>query len=119
MLKVRRLIITMAVLAPLLTYTQASADWPTYHGNNTRQGNDSTDQAVSGTAPWTSVSLDGQVYGQPVIVGNQLVVATENDTVYALNATTGVKVWSTHVGTPRTDNFPCGNINPLGITGTP
>jgi len=119
MLTMRRQIITIAILAPLLGYTHVSADWPTYHGNNTRQGNDSTDQAVSGSAPWTSISLDGQVYGQPVIAGNQLVVATENDTVYALNATTGSTMWSTHIGTPRTDNFPCGNINPLGITGTP
>ncbi len=119
MLGVRRLIIALAVIAPLLTATRAAADWPTYHGDNTRQGNDTTDQAVSGSAPWTSVALDGQLYGQPVIVGGQLVVATENDTVYSLNATTGHVVWSTHIGAPRTANFPCGNIDPLGITGTP
>ena len=123
MLRVRRLIIALAVLGPLLTYTQVAADWPTYHGNNTRQGDDTTDQAVSGTVGWTSAALDGQLYGQPVINGNQLIVATENDTVYSLNATTGAVVWTKHVPTPtavpRTDNFPCGDITPLGITGTP
>ncbi|MGA8360654.1 MAG: IPT/TIG domain-containing protein [Candidatus Dormiibacterota bacterium] len=119
MLGVRRLIIALALVAPLLTATQAAADWPTYHGNNTRQGDDATDQAVTGTAPWTSVALDGQLYGQPVVVGGQLVAATENDTVYSLNAATGRVEWSTHIGAPRTDNFPCGDIDPLGITGTP
>src|SRR5580692_6256080 len=118
MLGVRRLIIALAVIAPLLTATQAAADWPTYHGDNTRQGDDTTDQAVSGSAPWTSVPLDGQLYGQPVIVGGQLVVATENDTVYSLNAATGHVAWSAHIGAPRTASFPCGNIDPLGITGT-
>jgi hypothetical protein len=119
MLGVRRLILALAVLAPLLIATQADADWPTYHGSNTRQGDDTTDQAVSGSAPWTSVALDGQLYGQPVIVGGQLVAATENDTVYSLNAATGHVEWSTHIGAPRTANFPCGDIDPLGITGTP
>ena len=120
-LGVRRLIIALAVLVPLLTYTEVAADWPTYHGNNTRQGDDTTDQAVSGSAPWTSVALDGQLYGQPVIAGNQLVAATENNTVYSLNATTGGVVWTSHIpgASPRTDNFPCGDIDPLGITGTP
>jgi outer membrane protein assembly factor BamB len=120
MLGVRRLIVVLALLAPLLTSTPAAADWPTYHGNNTRQGDDTTDQAVSGSAPWTSLALDGQLYGQPVVVGSQLVAATENNTVYALNATTGAVLWSKHIpGVPRTHNFPCGNIDPLGITGTP
>ncbi|HVC42088.1 MAG TPA: IPT/TIG domain-containing protein [Candidatus Saccharimonadales bacterium] len=121
MLGVRRLIIALAALAPLLTATQAAADWPTYHGNNTRQGDDTTDQAVSGTAPWTSTPLDGQLYGQPVIVGGRLIAATENDTVYSLNAATGQVEWTTHIGIgpPRTANFPCGDIDPLGITGTP
>lgn len=59
--RVRRLIVTLAALAPLLTLMQASADWPTYHGNNTRQGDDTTDAALSGGPPWTSVPLDGQL----------------------------------------------------------
>jgi len=116
---VRRLTLILAALVPLLTFTQASADWPTYHLNNTRQGDDTTDGAQSGTPPWTSIHLDGQVYGQPVIVGGRVVVATENDTVYSLNSLSGAIEWSTHIGAPRTDNFPCGNIMPLGITGTP
>lgn len=115
----RRLIVALVALAPLVTVSQASADWLTYHGNNTRQGDDTADQALSGGPAWTSVALDGQVYGQPVVVGTQLIAATENNTVYSLNATTGAVEWHTHIGAPRTDNFPCGDIVPLGITGTP
>jgi hypothetical protein len=96
-----------------------AADWPTFHGDNTRQGNDTSDPGLSSpTARWTS-QLDGKVYGQPVVVGGQVIVATENNTVYSLSAANGSVQWQRHLGPPRTSNFPCGNINPLGITGTP
>lgn len=96
-----------------------AADWPTFHGDNTRQGNDTSDPGLSSpTARWTS-QLDGKVYGQPVVVGGQVIVATENNTVYSLSAANGSVQWHTHLGPPRTSNFPCGNIMPLGITGTP
>ena len=49
---------------------------------------------------WTSPTLDGELYGEPLVSGGQVFVATENDTVYALSATTGAVVWSTHLGTP-------------------
>jgi outer membrane protein assembly factor BamB len=49
-----------------------------------------------------------------------LFVATELNWVYALDATTGAEVWSRQVGTPvPLAALPCGNIDPLGITGTP
>jgi outer membrane protein assembly factor BamB len=46
---------------------------------------------------------------------------TENDSVYALNASTGTVEWRTHLATPVTGStLPCGNIEPVtGITGTP
>jgi outer membrane protein assembly factor BamB len=103
----------------LLPGTATAADWPTFHGDNTRQGNDSSDPGLSSaSARWTS-QLDGKVYGQPVVVGGQVIVATENNTVYSLSAANGAVQWHNHLGPPRTSNFPCGNIMPLGITGTP
>jgi outer membrane protein assembly factor BamB len=67
---------------------------------------------------WTA-TLDGAVYGQPLVVGGRIFAATENDTVYALNPDTGATVWSAHVGTPEPlSDLPCGNINPLGVTST-
>ena len=67
----------------------------------------------------------GSVYAQPLYVENgpggaaMIIVATETNRVYALNAGTGNVIWHRHVGTPVTSGLPCGNINPLGITGTP
>ena len=64
--------------------------------------------------------LDGAVYGQPLLVGDLVIAATENDSVYALDQATGKVIWRTHVGTPvPLSDLPCGNIDPLGITGTP
>ena len=66
------------------------------------------------------VHLDGAVYGQPLLVGDMAIAATENDSLYALDQATGKVVWRTHVGTPvPLAELPCGNIDPLGITGTP
>jgi outer membrane protein assembly factor BamB len=64
--------------------------------------------------------LDGAVYGQPLLIGSLVVVATENDSVYALNAATGAVTWHARLGAPAPrSSLPCGNIDPLGITGTP
>jgi polyvinyl alcohol dehydrogenase (cytochrome) len=96
-----------------------SSDWTTFHKDNTRAGN-ATDLAPVGTLSiaWNA-ALDGNVYGQPLVVGGRVYAATENDTVYELDPTNGAVVWSTHVGTPvQLSTLPCGNINPLGITGT-
>jgi hypothetical protein len=68
----------------------------------------------------------GRVYAQPVVwespkTGQRLlIIATENDTVYALDANSGQAVWQRTLGRPvRRSALPCGNIAPLGITGTP
>jgi outer membrane protein assembly factor BamB len=104
----------------LLPVRVSAADSPTYHGDNTRQGNDTSDPSLgSPAAVWTSGALDGNLYGQPVVVGAQVIVATENNTVYSLSASNGGVQWSRHLATPRTTGFVCGNITPLGITSTP
>jgi outer membrane protein assembly factor BamB len=64
--------------------------------------------------------LDGAVYGQPLLVGGIVIAATENDSVYGLDISTGRVKWRSHLGTPvPLSALPCGNIDPLGITGTP
>jgi outer membrane protein assembly factor BamB len=70
---------------------------------------------------WTSPKLDGQLYGEPLVLGDRVYVATQDDTVYALSAATGAIAWSAQLGTPvRSSLLPCSNINPIvGITGTP
>lgn len=102
-------------LAPTSPY----ASWSTYHGNRHRTGFAPTMPTVSGS-PVVSErhALDGNVYASPLVVSGRVVVATENDTVYAFQR--GQRVWRRHLGTPAAQGeLPCGNIFPLGITGTP
>jgi DNA-binding beta-propeller fold protein YncE len=95
-------------------------DWTTYHYSLDRQGYDRKIPAAGGTlaAAW-SKALDGAVYAEPLVVGRSIIAVTENDTVYALSLR-GKVLWSNHVGEPvPVSELPCGNIDPLGITGTP
>jgi outer membrane protein assembly factor BamB len=67
----------------------------------------------------SSLHLDGAVYASPIIVNGTVIVATENDTVYALDLG-GRTIWQQHLGSPSpAEERQCGNISPLGITGTP
>jgi polyvinyl alcohol dehydrogenase (cytochrome) len=94
-------------------------DWTTYHGANSRTGFAAT-SATCAKASWRSQSLDGEVYAEPLTYAGMVFVATENDSVYAINATSGMVVWRTHLGTPMQGSaLPCGDISPSGITGTP
>jgi hypothetical protein len=66
------------------------------------------------------VTLDGAVYGAPLVVGSVVVLATEGGSVVAVDAPTGRQLWSRHLGAPvPLSALPCGNIDPLGITGKP
>ncbi|MDA4119325.1 MAG: PQQ-binding-like beta-propeller repeat protein [Thaumarchaeota archaeon] len=94
-------------------------DWTTYHGNNSRVGS-TTGIVTCAKADWTSQKLDGAAYAEPLVYTGLVFVATENDSVYALNETNGAVLWRTHIGTPVDgSSLPCGNISPSGITGTP
>jgi PQQ enzyme repeat len=69
-------------------------------------------------------TIAGNVYSQPLYVeggpsGPVVIATTESNNVYALNASTGAIIWQRNVGTAISSGLPCGNINPVGITGTP
>jgi polyvinyl alcohol dehydrogenase (cytochrome) len=97
-----------------------AAAWPTYGRDVARSG---VAAGVAAPGPLTvswRAHLDGAVYGQPLLVGDLVIAATENDSVYGLDQATGKVAWRAHVGTPvPLADLPCGNIDPLGITGTP
>src|SRR6516165_4407324 len=76
--------------------------------------------------PAFNAAISGAVYAQPLYwhaPGNDkalLIIATEQNDVYALDALSGAVVWKTSLGPPvPRAALPCGNIDPLGITGTP
>jgi len=114
--------ITPLVLTPgTATPDQLSGDdWTMYHYDPARTG------YIAGlpdpqqlTSRWKR-PLDGAVYAQPLLVHGRVLVATEHDTLYALDPRSGQVQWHTSVGKPAAQSdLPCGNIDPLGITGTP
>jgi len=70
--------------------------------------------------------VEGHIYAQPLFWKSPktdqqlLIVATEDDVVFALDARSGKVVWRKPLGRPvKYSALPCGNISPLGITGTP
>ena len=106
----------------------------TYHHHADRSGHYITPELT-----WTEAAtvrldagfhatVDGAIYAQPLYWvpppgggAARIIVATENDFVYALDAGTGAQIWSTSLGTPvPAGELPCGNIQPTeGVTGTP
>lgn len=110
----------------------ADATIATYHGDPGRSGN-----YVVPTLSWQALRtmhrdqgfdgrVPGHVYAQPLYwrppgaAHGLILVATESDVVAALDAVTGRTVWSVTLGRAvPLSALPCGDIDPLGITGTP
>lgn len=130
--------VALAGIASAVGTPGTAQDVLTFHGDNLRTGwqqheTSLTPAAVAGGGMgwrWTSPALDGDVYGQPLYVAdvnvggtarNVVYIATEADTVWALDAGTGATLWGpVSVGAPVPQSaLPCGNIDPVGITGTP
>jgi hypothetical protein len=105
--------------APAATPTTVD-NWTTYHHDQLRQGYDPMASPASGhlSTAWTT-HLDGAVYGEPLVVFGKVIAVTENDSIYGLSMS-GRVLWRRHVGSPLPlSQLPCGDIDPLGITGTP
>jgi hypothetical protein len=73
-----------------------------------------------------NASLPGPVYAQPLYARNgpggkpAFIVATEQNEILALDASSGSQIWRRQIGNPVSHSrLPCGDIDPLGITGTP
>jgi hypothetical protein len=105
---------------------------PTYHADAARSGHYVApgltwahagemrqDAAFDGRVP-------GNIYAQPLYwhppgaATGLIIVATENNVVAALDAGSGRTVWGQTLGPAVARSaLGCGNIDPLGITGTP
>ena len=105
---------------PVAAAAVANGSWTVYHHDNGHTGYDSTGAAATGaTTGWVSTALDGSIYAEPLVFNGIVYAVTLQGTVYAIDQSTGVVAWSNHVGTPTSWSNQCGNINPLGISGTP
>src|ERR1700722_5063701 len=108
----------------------------TYHYDNNRTGWNSGETTLTQSNVSNStfgllqtVSLDDQVDAQPLIVNNETIngsqhnvvyVATENNSVYAIDAQSGQVLLQTNLGAPVSWPQGCNNNGPeVGINGTP
>ena len=68
-----------------------------------------------------STAVNGQVYAQPLVAANTLLVATETNNVYGLDPATGAQRWTRNLGTWwNPADVSCGDLTPsIGITSTP
>jgi hypothetical protein len=135
--------ITTLVLC-LAMFAGSQVNVTTYHNDNSRTGHNINETVLSpGNVNPTqfgkifSTPLDGYVYAQPLYVSdvrniaggkhNVLYVATEHDSLYAIDAESGAVLWkktlidsSRGVTTVSSDDVSCSNLKPeIGITGTP
>ncbi|HVT68337.1 MAG TPA: PQQ-binding-like beta-propeller repeat protein, partial [Trebonia sp.] len=112
---------TTTAFTATATAAASGPNWPEFNQNPARTGVAAGSPAAGALSTAWTARLDGAVYGQPLVVGHEVIAATENDSLYALNRASGKLVWRKHVGTPvaQRDLHGCGDIFPLGITGTP
>jgi outer membrane protein assembly factor BamB len=104
----------------------------TYHGDSERSGRFTVPSLTWDRAqslhldPAFHAELSGHIYAQPLYwqppgsSSGLLIAVTEENVVYALDVQTGHIVWKRELGTPVARSLlSCGNIDPVGITGTP
>jgi hypothetical protein len=126
----KRVMVAAALLAMLLAAGPALASGITNSGDDLRDGwypeqASLTPGLLSGGSfgQLFSASVDGQVYAQPLLAGDTLLVATENNKVYGLNPATGALRWPAplYLGTPwKAADIGCGDLAPnIGVTATP
>ena len=112
---------TPSVVALPKALVSFGAGWSTYHHDNSRTGYDATASTIVNPNPSTqwNTPLDSNVYAEPLIWNGLVIAATENDSIYALNESSGAVVWHKTPGTSLPIHYCSSEINPIGITSTP
>ena len=146
MSKLARPLVYLCVLVCLFALVQAlpaQESVLTYHYDNTRSGQDTQETVLTPTnvnssqfGKLFSVGVDGYVYAQPLYVANLtiaggthnvLFVATEHDSLYAIDADSGAIYWqqsfinpAAGITTVPNGDAACTDLVPeIGITSTP
>ncbi len=132
-------LLLLALTAQLVTLS-AQTNVLTYHNDVGRTGRNLAETTLTQSNVNSTnfgkvfqVTLDGVVDAQPLYVAGQaipnqgthnlLIVATENDSMYALDADTGAQLWKASLlpsGETPSDTRNCGQVSPqIGVTSTP
>jgi len=106
----------------MTSVAQGEPAWTTYHRDAERSGDDpDATEPIAPVLAWHTPSLGAPIWGQPLVLGSHVYVATVGDEIYELNASTGAIEWQQSAGTPvPAEELPCGDIKPtVGIVSTP
>src|SRR5580700_6475919 len=135
-----RLYLLVAIFSAMVLPLAAQPNVLTFHNDVARTGQNLaetilTTSNVNSTTfgKLFQMDLDGKVDAQPLYVAgisipnqgthNLLIVATESDSLYALDADTGAQIWTRALlppGEMPSDNRGCNQVLPtIGITSTP
>ena len=116
---------------PAVTPTGTGASVLEYRGDGRRTGSFvdaafTRDAAAKIKKDTTfTATIAGPTYAQPLFIEGAdgkpdlVITATERNEVAAFSAADGTEVWRKTLGMPVSGGLPCGNITPLGVTGTP
>jgi hypothetical protein len=126
----RKTTLALAIIGASLP--AAAQNVPTYHGSADRAGNFAMPGFTWERAralrldPAFAPRFEGHLYAQPLYwkppggSAGRLIVASESNVVAAIDAGSGAIAWNRTLAQPAAlSTLPCGNIDPLGITGTP
>jgi hypothetical protein len=122
------LTVVLAVAGLQAMAGRAHADEVTVSQDLLRSGWDPSEPGLSpavvsgkGFGQLFSTPVNGQVYAQPLVVGSNVLVATDNDWVYSLDAVTGAVKWSLSLGPGwPASALGCADLTPeIGVTSTP
>ncbi|KQW17689.1 choice-of-anchor D domain-containing protein [Streptomyces sp. Root369] len=111
-----------------LVASSAQADQTTQGIDNLRTNWDQNESGLSPAVVQSSAfgqlfatKLDGQIYAQPLVLGDQVIAVTESNTLYGLDRTTGAIEWSKNYGPAwPASAIGCGDLVPnVGATATP
>jgi hypothetical protein len=138
---VRTFVIALTFFIGTASGLAFATDYTTFHFDNWRTGWNSSETTLTPAlvagghfGEYMSVAVDGEVDAQPLYVENEsipgqgthslAIIATENDSLYAIDVTSGAIIWQTSFGTPVTVDTPatknCVVPNPYaGILSTP
>lgn len=138
-----RFFVRAAALVCILSFFSLTATAQTgiytYHYDNYRTGWNQAETVLTPTnvnsatfGPLFNIALDAQVDGQPLVVPNVVItvgkypgvhnvvyVATENNSVYAIDYNTGTVLLNPNFGPPVAPPTVCGPTPKLGIHSTP
>jgi Ricin-type beta-trefoil lectin domain-like len=136
----RKSVLSMCVLLAGSLTCQAQNDVLTWHNDVARTGQNLSEAILTPATVYASnfgllanVVVDGKVDAQPLYASavtlgaqgthNVLYIATEHDTVYAVNADSGAVFWKKRMlgpGETPSDDRNCEQVTPeIGITATP